>query len=290
MTRTRIDEMETFAVVAAAESFSEAARRLALSPSAISKLVTRLEQRLGVRLVTRSTHGLVVTAEGRRYAGACQRILEAIEDAEADVCGRQAALSGPLRISSSGPLAFHVLAPMLPDFRKQHPRISLQFLISDSLIDLIEERADVALRIGPLQDSALKLRHIGKTRVMYVAAPSYIKAFARSKRPDGPASHAMLGFPLDRRSDGTRTTSGPGIATDSGELLRHLALQGLGVARLAHFHIADDLARGDLVEVAAQEPAQKFQDVSAVFPSHKQPAPRVAAFVEYLIGAARTGL
>lgn len=290
MTRTRIDEMETFAVVAAAESFSAAARRFGRSPSAISKLVTRLEQRLGVRLVTRSTHGLALTAEGCRYAEACQRILNSIEEVEAEVCGKQTALRGPLRVSSSGPLAFHVLAPLLPSFRAQHPTIDLQFLISDSLIDLIEERADVALRIGPLSDSTLRLRRIGRTRMIYAAAPGYLTAFGMPGRLEDFADHTMLDFPLYRGGDGTLAASGSGIATDSGELLRHLALQGLGIARLAHFHIADDLTRGELVEVLTQTSTQGFQDVSAVFPSHKQPSPRVAAFVEYLIGAARTRL
>ena len=271
--------METFAAVAAAASFSAAARRLGLSPSAVSKLVTRLEQRLGAPLVTRSTHGLALTAEGTRYAIACRDILERIEDAEAETGGKGAALNGPLRVSSSGPLAFHVLAPLLPGFRARYPGVDLAFLISDSLIDLIEERADVALRIGPLPDSTLTLRRLGKTRTIHVAAPGYL---ASRGVPDGIndlTDHTVIGFPLDRRRDG--------IATDSGELLRHLALHGLGIARLAHFHVAGDLARGDLVEVLKHEATQRFEAVSAVFPSHRQPAPRVAAFVDYLIKATK---
>ena len=278
--------METFAAVAAAASFSAAARRLGLSPSAVSKLVTRLERRLGVRLVARSTHGLALTAEGARYAIACRDILERIDDAEVAICGKEAALSGPLRVSSSGPLAFHVLAPLLPGFRARYPGIGLAFLISDSLIDLIEERADVALRIGPLPDSTLTLRRLGKTRMVHVAAPGYLASRGVPDRADDLTDHTVIGFPLDRRRDGMRTEPA-GIATDSGELLRHLALHGFGIARLARFHVTGDLARGDLVEVLKHEATQSFEAVSAVFPSHRQPAPRVAAFVDYLIRATK---
>ena len=274
--------MEIFAAVAAAQSFSAAARRLGLSPSAVSKLVTRLERRLGVRLVARSTHGLSLTAEGGRYAEASRQTLQSIADAEAAVCGTTAALSGLLRISSSGPLAFHVLAPLLPAFRTRYPRIDLDILISDSLIDLIEQRADVALRIGALRDSTLRLRRLGKTRLIYVAAPRYLGAFGAPERLDDLGRHDVLGFPLDQRHGLARAVRDARLATDSGELLRHLALQGLGIARLAHFHAAADLARGRLVEVLAGAPTPVFADISAVFPAHHQPAPRAAAFINHL--------
>lgn len=281
MTKTRIDEMEVFAAVAAATSLSEAARQQGLSPSAVSRLVARLETRLGVRLVVRSTHGLTLTAEGGRYAAACRSILDSIEQAEAAVCGRQAALSGPLRISSSGPFAFHVVAPLVAGFRGHYPRIDLEFLVSDSLIDLIEERADVALRIGTLRDSALKLRRLGRVRMLHVAAPSYLETFGAPETLEDLKHHTLLGFPLDR--GGYSATARVGPATDNGEMLRHLALHGLGIARLAAFHAAGDLARGDLVQILEPEAEKDVLDVSAVFQSHRQPAPRVTAFLDYLV-------
>ncbi|MGP1253111.1 MAG: LysR family transcriptional regulator [Kiloniellales bacterium] len=284
MTKTRIDEMEIFAAVATAESFSEAARRQGLSPSAISRLVARLERRLEVRLVVRSTHGLTLTAEGSRYAEACRSILDSIEDAEAAVCGRQAALSGPLRISSSGPLAFHIMAPLVAGFRDRHPGIDLEFLVSDSLIDLIEERADVALRIGTLRDSALKLRRLGRVRMLHVAAPCYLETFGVPATREDLKHHSLLSFPLDRGRSSATARLGP--ATDSGEMLRHLALHGLGIARLAAFHAAGDLARGDLVQILEEEAETDVLDLSAVFQSHRQPAPRVTAFLDYLVLAA----
>lgn len=287
MTRSRTEEMDVFVAVAAAESFSEASRRLGLSPSAVSKLVKKLEERLGVRLVTRSTHGLALTVEGSRYASACRRILASIDEAEADVCGNRAALSGTLRVSSSGPLAFHVVAPMLPSFCEKYPKLALEFLVSDNLIDLIEERADLALRIGPLRDSTMKVRRLGRTKIVHVAAPTYIKRFSAPMRAEDLADHSVLGFPLDGhrdRSDGLL----PNLATDSGELLRHFALNGLGIARLAHFHVADDLAKGDLAKVLTENETSSFQDVSAVFPSHRQPAPRIAVFIEHAISTLRS--
>lgn len=276
--------MDVFVAVAAADSFSEASRKLGLSPSAVSKLVTKLEERLGVRLVTRSTHGLALTVEGSRYADACRRILVAIDDAEADVCGNRAALSGRLRVSSSGPLAFHVLAPLIPDFLRKYPRIDLEFLVSDNLIDLIEERADLALRIGHLRDSTMKVRRLGRTKIVHVASPTYIKRFGAPMQTEDLADHSVLGFPLDGDRDRSDTPS-PSPSTDSGELLRHFALNGLGIARLAHFHVADDLAKGDLTKVLTENETASFQDVSAVFPSHRQPAPRVTALVDFLRGA-----
>ena len=287
MTKSRIEEMTVFAAVAAADSFSGAARRLGLSPSAVSKLVTRLEARLGVRLVTRSTHGLALTVDGSRYADACQHIVKAMDDAEAAIRSDRAALNGSLRVSCSGPLACHVLAPLLPGFRRRYPQIALRILVSDTLIDLIEERADLALRIGPLRDSALRVRRIGRTPILHVASPDYVRRHGVPSGREDLAGHAVLGFPLDGHTDGT---SGSAPATDSGELLRYLALNGLGIARLARFHVADDLARGHLAELPTQDDAPDGQDVSAVFPPHRQPAPRVTAFVDYVVQAAKETL
>ena len=287
MTKSRLDEMEIFAAVAARNSFSAAAGTLGLSPSAVSKLVTRIEQRLGVRLVDRSTHGVSLTAEGTRYAAACRRIVDAIEGVEADICGSAAALTGPLRVSSSGPFAYHVLAPLLAEFRQRLPGIRISLLVSDSLIDLIDERADLALRIGPLADSALKVRRLGCTRMLHVAAPRYLRDFGMPGGLAALAAHQMLGFPLGR---GDARSAAVGLATDSGEMLRHLALAGLGIARMAHFHVAGDLAAGRLLEVSGLQLDQQFDDVSAVFPSHRQPAPRVAAFTDFLSGAVRDRL
>lgn len=284
MTRSRIDEMEVFAAVAAAKNFSEVARQQGLSPSAVSKLVARLEERLGVRLVLRSTHGLTLTVEGSRYAEACRSILASIENAEAAVCGKQSALSGLLRISSSGPLAFYVLAPLVAGFQERYPQIDLEFQVSDSLVNLIEQRADVALRIGKLRDSTLKLRRLGKIRMIHVAAPCYIETFGMPATLEDLRRHTLLEFPLDRRRPNTFAGRAP--ATDSGELLRHFALHGLGIARIAAFHVASDIARGDLIQILSQEAAGDVVDLSAILLPHRQPAPRVTAFVDYVLRAA----
>ncbi|RFA26272.1 hypothetical protein CAI21_17495 [Alkalilimnicola ehrlichii] len=283
MTKSRLDEMETFAIVATTGSFSEAARRLGISPSAVSKLMTRLERRLGVRLINRSTHGLSLTAEGDSYSQSCRSILDTIEEAEAKICGIYTALKGTLRVSTSGAFAYHYIAPRLPAFRDRYPHIKVDILISDNLIDLVEERVDVALRIGMLKDSALHFRKIGTTATVYVAAPEYLGHAGTPKCLEDLADHNMLGYPLNHSRHSRENDDNVNFATDSGEMLRHLALQGLGIARMASFHVKNDLSEGRLVQILKNESAGSFDTITALFPAHRQPAPRISAFIDHLI-------
>jgi DNA-binding transcriptional LysR family regulator len=290
MTKARIVEMDVFVVVGTSGSFSEAGRRLGLTPSAVSKLVARLEARLGVRLVTRSTHGLALTVEGCRFSEASQRILRAIDQAEAEVSGDGVVLTGPLRVSCSGPLAFHVIAPLLPNFLELYPDLTLEFLVSDQIVDLLEQRVDVALRIGTLKDSGLKLKRLGRTEMLLVASPSYLSRVGKPTHPEELRQHRLLRFPSHRTEADTRGSSVLAPLTDSGELLRHFALNGLGIALLARFHITDDIREGRLVAIEIEGMKTDYHPVSAVYLSHRQPAPRVVAFIDYMLSRIRERL
>ena len=235
--------------------FSSAARNVGMTPSAVSKLVARLEARLGTRLVNRSTRAFKLTSEGCVFFERATRILADIEDAER-IASAGEEPSGRIRLSTSASYATHVLAPILPEFLERYPAITVDIVQSDLIVDLLDERMDVAVRAGPLKNSSLVARKLGDTGMTIVAAPSYaarrglpltIEDFESHDRLGLGYTRAVAGWPL--RSEGG-TASIPVIArlhTNDGEALRQLVLGGSGIARLANFTIRDDLIAGRLV-------------------------------------------
>ena len=153
-------EMAIFERVAARGSFAGASEDVGLSPSAVAKLITRLEQRLGVRLINRTTRRLALTAEGETYLDRVHEILGAIEAAESEIVSARASPRGHLRVHTFPVIAAHELAPALPDFLARHPHITFDFMVTNRSVDLVGENVDVSLRIGPLEDSALVSRKI----------------------------------------------------------------------------------------------------------------------------------
>jgi len=287
----RLAEMEVFVAVAEAGGFSAAARAGDMTPSAISKLVARLEARLGARLFTRSTRKLQLTAEGANFYERAKTILAQIEEAE-QCAGVGEACAGLVRVSVNHPVGLDLLLPRVKTFLERFPDIELDISLTDRVVDLHDERADVALRSGPMSDSRLKARKLGWTRLLIVGSPDY---FDRHGRPDTPADldgHHRLGFSYSRAIKGwpmrehdqsiTVPTKAP-VRISDGEALRRLALEGLGLARLAHFSIKDDLAAGRLEAALAAYTAHDGEEIHAVFIGDGGPTPaRVRALVDYL--------
>ena len=189
----RSGEMEVFTRVVDLGGFSAAARAFRMTPSAVSKLVARLEARLGVRLINRSTRKLQLTPEGTAYYDRAVRILDEIETAE-----REAAVGatprGRVRINTSVPFGLHWLLPLLPGFLARHPGVSVDVALTDTVVDLMDERADIAIRVGPLRESRLLVRKLGESRMVVVASPSYLKAHGTPRTPSDLGKHNMLGF------------------------------------------------------------------------------------------------
>lgn len=179
-------DMEVFTRVIELGGFSAAARKLGLSPSGVSKLVSRLEARLGSRLVNRSTRRLQLTPEGEAFYDRALRILSDIAEAEREAAAG-ACPRGHLRVNCNVPFGRHDLAPLLPRFLADYPEVTVELVLSDTVVDLMEERADVAVRVGPLRDSTLMARRLGASRMVVVAAPEYL---ARRGAPTVPADLA----------------------------------------------------------------------------------------------------
>lgn len=269
----RSGEMEVFVRAVELGSFSMAARELGMTPSAISKLVTRLELRLGARLVNRTTRRLQLTSEGALFLEKAQRILADIEEAE-----RSAAISdrpvGRLRINTSASYATHILAPILPSFLDRHPGIAVEIVQTDKVVDLLAERADIAIRAGELASSSLIARRLGATPLRVVASPAYIGRMGNPDALDGINALNRLGFSYRRASDdwyfvadgeehavSARST----VQASDGEALRQLAIWGVGMARLAGFTVRADIEAGRLADVAPGRIKVEMEAFHAVY-------------------------
>ncbi len=292
----RTAEMEVFTRVVALAGFSAAARSLRMTPSAVSKLVARLEARLGTRLVNRSTRKLQLTAEGLAFHERCQRILTDIEEAEREAAAG-AAPRGRVRVNASVPFGTHHLLPLVPGFLARYPEVTIDLVLNDQVIDLLEQRADVAIRVGPLRASRLVARKLGDSAMVVAAAPSYL---AQRGTPDGLAAlaaHNLIGFNFARsfeewpfREDGRIATipANGNAQVGDGESARLLALAGVGLARLARIHVGTDIAAGRLVPVLeALNPGDR-EEIHAVHAGQGGHMPsRVRAFIDYLVKAVR---
>lgn len=287
----RSGEMEIFVRVVELGGFSPAARAAGMSPSAVSKLISRLEARLGARLVNRSTRQLQLTPEGCVFYERATRVLADLEDAER-AAGMADQPVGRVRINTSASYATHILAPILPDFLAQYPDVSLDIVQTDAVIDLLAERTDVAVRAGPLKSSSLIARKLGETGYVIVAAPSYLEGFGEPHCVADLEGHNRLGLGYTRATDGwplreagetvVLPVTGRVQASD-GEALRRLALAGVGIARMASFTVRDDIAAGRLVPVLTNLDPYDTEIFHAVYVGQGGPLPsRVRALLDFL--------
>ncbi len=294
----RSGEMEVFVRVVDLGGFSAAARDFALTPSAVSKLVTRLEARLNARLVNRSTRKLQLTPEGCRYYEHGVRVLANLDEAEsAAALGDSPA--GRVRVSCNVPFGRHVLLPALPEFVTLFPDVSLDLSLTDHVVDLLEDRTDVAVRAGPLKSSALMARKLGTVKMHIASAPGYLKRKGTPQHPDDLARHNLLGPNYVRATggwplvcDGVGMTIKPtgNIQASDGEALRELALAGAGLTRLADFQVRDDFARGALVPVLEPFTVSDSEEVHAIFLGQGGHMPaRVRVFLDFLAEYCRVG-
>jgi DNA-binding transcriptional LysR family regulator len=282
--------LELFAAVASEGSFSAAGRKLGLTPSAVSRTVDRIEARLGVRLLLRSTRALALTAEGQAYLGAARRILADLDDAEQAIAD-QGAPRGRLRISAAQSHGRLHIVPLLGDFVRRYPHILLDINLSDALVDVAAGQADIAIRFGPLPDSPLTARKLGETRRVIVASPDYLARHGTPRVPEDLHDHVCLNFNLRRaepvwpfRRDGrdyALAVSG-GIEANNGETLGQLAADGVGITRVGAFSVADELASGRLVPILEDYNPGDVEAIHAVFVGGANTPARVRVFVDFL--------
>ena len=287
----RFEELTVFLRVVEASSFSGAARALAMSPSAVSKLVARLEARLGVRLFDRIAGSIRLTQEGERFKVHGKRALDAIIEAESSVAATDHDVAGVLHVHTPLTFAKYVLAPLLPKFLAQHPNLRIEFILGTSRGDFLRDGIDVAIHSGHPKELPLIARPIARRRWLIAAAPSYVSEHGAPTSPDELRVHRCLNFTVRTnwnswsfRQDGAlKTIDIPSyVGADQGELLRTLAIEGLGVVRLAEFHIGHDVRESRLIELLAEyrDPVDDLMYV--LYPHRRNLAPRVRAFLDFL--------
>lgn len=290
----RSGEMEVFTRVVQEGGFSAAARSLDLTPSAVSKLIARLEARLGARLLVRTTRALTLTEEGEAYHHAALRILQQLNDA--DLAASGGAVRGRLRVNATIPFGTMFVAPAIPAFVTRNPHIIVDLSLTDGIVDLVAEKTDIAIRMGNLPDSSLIARKLGQSGRVVCASPSYLERRGRPERPGDLEQHDCLTFNFRRarpswpfRQDG-RDVEQPVTGTlvvNNGETMKQMALIGSGIARLGLFHVADEIAAGRLIPLLEAFNPGDQEMIHAIYVGGGPVPPRVRAFVEHMVETLR---
>jgi len=290
----RAGEMEVFVLAAELKSFSAAGRTLKLSPSAVSKLVTRIEERLETRLFVRTTRALELTPEGDVYLERARRILAEIEETELLVSsGGAATPRGRIRVTASVAFGVQHIVPLVGDFLAAYPEVELDLSLQDGIVDIVGERSDVAIRSGLLRDSSLVARKLLESRRVVIASPGYLAENGMPETPRDLESHNCLTFNFrptleewsfrDPRDGSVLSQPVSGnLQANNGPTVRSLCIDGLGIARIGEFHVRSDIAAGRLVALLEDFNPGDNEFIHAVYAGHQHLAARIRAFVEFL--------
>lgn len=289
--KTTLDELQAFVAVVDTGSITAASELLGLTISATSRTLGRLEEKLQTTLLRRTTRRLELTEEGDTFLQHARAIIASVDEAEEQMAARRMRPVGKLRVDAATPFMLHVLVPLIAQFRENYPEVELELNSNEGIIDLLEKRTDVAFRIGELKDSTLHARPVGTSQVRVLASPAYLKRYGRPASPDQLAQHQLLGFtqPESLNDWPLRDTAGnvlriqPSISSSSGEILRHMALAGLGIACLSDFMTREDRKRGDLVQLFPSQTLDVRQSINAVYYRNTALAARITCFVEHVI-------
>jgi LysR family transcriptional regulator, regulator for bpeEF and oprC len=284
-------EIGVFVRVVEASSFTRAGQALGLTASGVSRVLSRLERRLGVRLLNRTTRSLSLTDDGASYYARCSKILNELDEANLMLQRSSRVPRGRLRVDAPSVLGRYVMGPALPAFLAKYPELSLDFSAHDRLIDPVAEGVDVLVRMGELRESELISKRLGSMRVVLVGSPSYLAEQDRPRELSDLRAHRTIGF----LSGGTprpwrfRGASGDvafaltgRLHTNSGDAARRAALAGLGLVQVFEAHVSDELESGALEAVLREhEPAAR--PIFALYARRKLALPKVRVFLDFLI-------
>jgi DNA-binding transcriptional LysR family regulator len=287
----RLDAMQAFVTVADLKGFAPAARKLGLSPSGVTRLISGLENHLSTRLLQRTTRSVTLTDAGARYLERARRILADVEEAEIAAESERARPSGRLVISA--PVGFgrlHV-SPVLTAYLKRYREVSAELRLEDRMINLVEEGIDLAVRIGHLADSSLVARHVGEMRRITVASPGYLKARGEPKRPQDIAAHDTIQFGGAAGSHEWRFVEGgnevrldysPRLSTNSADAAIQYAEAGGGLTRVLAYQAADAIKRGRLKAVLTKF-EQPALPIHIVYPTSRLLSAKVRTFIDLVV-------
>lgn len=289
----KLNDFTLFVRSAQTLSFSETARQLGMSPSAVSKAIQRLEERLGVRLLNRTTRSLSLTEDGAAFFDRARQILDEIEEAEAAISQSKTIPRGTLRLDLSVALGKMHILPALPQFIVQYPEITLDVSLSDRNIDLIEEGIDATVRVGTGIDNRLILRPVGIAKFATCAAPVYLKRYGTPKTPADLLNHQCINFvyPQTRRSyewefqDKGETLQLAVPATlriDDAEATLNAAINGMGIVQLLNYVAGGAIANGKLKPILTEYTTTVQMPIAVVYPQKKHLSAKVRVFVEFM--------
>jgi DNA-binding transcriptional LysR family regulator len=293
MDRNQLDSMALFTRVVEAGSFSAAARETGQSKSAVSKRIARLENRLGVRLLNRTTRRLSLTEPGRTFYDGCRRMVSEAEAAEREVLYLSGAPRGTLRVNA--PMSFGALhvAPALGEFMRRYPELSVDLVLDDREVDLVEEGFDVGVRIKVLADSSLVARRLAPSRRVVCAAPGYLQAHGTPEAPEDLLRHGCLFYSYQAAGRLWRFRGPPGdrhvrvsgrLTANNGEALLAAALAGMGLIFMPTFIAGEDLRAGRLRWVMREWNDAEDVSIHAIYPASRNLSPKVRVFVDFLAG------
>lgn len=286
----RLRSMEVFVGVVTAGSFTAAGRAFDISTVMVGKHIAELEQRLGARLLTRTTRRQSLTEIGQRYYEQCRQILAQVQAAESGAEAMRASARGTLKVSAPAAFGAECLSPAMADYLDQHPEVSIELELSNRIADVVEEGLDAAVRIGPLDDSGMIARPLQPHGMVICAAPAYLARHGTPLTPAELARHQCLDFLHWRHQVRWRLDQAvPGVAlpvsrfrSNNGQALKRAALAGIGIMMQSELVLADEIARGELVPILRDYvPAPR--PMHLIYPRDRQPTPKLTSFVEFVV-------
>jgi DNA-binding transcriptional LysR family regulator len=284
-------EMQTYAAVVDLGSFVKASDALGMSKPTVSRYVSELEERLGVRLLQRTTRKLSLTEEGRAFYSRCKAVLSDVEAAEAEITSKSLIVNGILKINVPVSFGLLELSPRWADFMGKYPDLTLDITLSDRMVDLVEEGFDLAVRIASLASSSLISRQVATTRMVLCASPGYLKKHGKPKHPSELIEHAVLSYSLLATGDlwefegeegRIKVAVKPVMRSNSGDTCVAAARKSRGIICQPSFMVSQDLKSGALVELMPQFRSPEL-GIYAVYPSRQHVSPKVRALIDFLV-------
>ncbi|SHG61703.1 LysR family transcriptional regulator [Massilia sp. CF038] len=288
-------DLAVFARVVSAGSMSAAARELDLSLAVVSKRIALLEERVGVRLIHRTTRRQSLTQEGQQFHAHCVQILARVSEAEAAMTHSRTEVAGLLRLSAPRAFGRHHLAPLVAAFREAHPAVSVEMILDDEVVDIVDAGIDVALRFGALEDSTMIARYIGPNYRLLTASPDYVRRHGAPASLEQLQEHACIVYSaraprhwlFQHEGKAHEARIKPVFICNDGDAAQELALAGAGILYRSIFDVADALASGKLVKLLAHY-TTPTEPLHLVYPHALHLAPRVRAFADFAVVRLRT--
>ncbi len=294
--KSTIEELVAFITIVDTGSFVAAAEHLKQTPSGMSRSLTRLEAKLGVTLLERTTRKLKLTQEGQQFLIKARKILNELNAAEEDLQKSDQGTAGLIRIDSATPFVLHVIAPLMHKFRKCYPDIEIEINSNDQVIDLLQHKTDVAFRFGELNDSSLHAKLVCKSRLYIVASPEYLAIKGTPNQPEQLEHHDLIGFTRPDYINNWPIKVGDEyffaqahIKASSGETVRQLTVRGHGIARLSEFEIWKDIEEGRLIALFEDQIEHQYQSIHAVYYQQEHLPKRIRLFIEFLAEQLKDG-